>query len=155
MKRSVAMMPLAMIMASVSACSNEQPRADPKNGRTTMTTHAATLEDLGRELGLAFPPSSRLLGAERDEGMDDLVRVKIVMPRAEWAMFVKTSPVQPEVMDPGTRGFLGPDHGWWDPNRAPGIRTGQAQLPGARYLNIGVDDDGGPVVTVYIVNHGT
>ena len=77
------------------------------------------------------------------------------MAATELAGFLARTPVPAQEFRSGERGLLGPDHGWWDPNKALRLRSGQAQLPQGRALNIGIDDSNPNAVSVYIVNHGT
>lgn len=114
----------------------------------------ATLSALGTEVGLAFPPSSRLLGVSRESGMDDLVMFKVELPRRDLAAFLATCPVPADAFEDGSAGFLGPDQGFWDPGSATHLRTGQI-VRNARATNVGIDDGRPDVAVLYIVNHGT
>jgi hypothetical protein len=114
------------------------------------------LGDLGREVGLVFPAGARLIGVERENGMDDLLALEVEIKSSELAAFLERSPVKAADLQPGEGGLLGADHDWWAPGRAVNLRTGQARLPGARVLNLGVADGHRPGTTVlYVVNHGT
>lgn len=115
----------------------------------------ATLAQLAHETGLRFPPSARLVGSAREDGIDDLLRFKVQISPAELAAFLAASPVPAAAFESGEGGLLGPDQGFWDPSRAKHLRTGQKILPGQRALNIGIDDGRADVVALYIVNHGT
>lgn len=118
------------------------------------TDNAESPEKLGVELGVALPPGARIAGVHREAGIDSLVAVKLELGTEDARAFVQASPVKVEAMRAGTRGFLGPNHDWWDPSQAPGLRTGQAQLTGGRVLNIGVSERGETTV-LYLVAHGT
>ncbi len=111
-------------------------------------------EDLGRELGIVLPPGMRIVGVHREAGIDALVAVKVEIGTDEARAFLNASPVKAPTMRPGTRGFLGPNHDWWDPSGAPDLRTGQAQLAAGRVLNIGISERGATTV-LYLVAHGT
>jgi hypothetical protein len=111
-------------------------------------------DDLGRELGVVLPAGARIAGVHREAGIDALVAVKVELGTEEARAFLKTSPVKAEAMRSGTRGFLGPNHDWWDPSHAAGLRTGQAQLAAGRVLNIGVSERGATTI-LYLVAHGT
>jgi hypothetical protein len=126
---------------SLSACNKPSPAAD--------------LNDLGRELGMIFPSGTRLIGVSRERGIDDLIEVEVEMAASDFSGFLARTPVREQDFRPGERGLLGPDHDWWDPNKATGLRSGQAQLPKGRALNIGVGDSKSESLRVYIVNHGT
>jgi hypothetical protein len=115
---------------------------------------AESPDKLGGELGVVLPPGVRIAGVHREAGIDALVAVKIELGADEARAFLEASPVKAEAMRPGTRGFLGPNHDWWDPSQAPGLRTGQAQLAAGRVLNIGVSERGATTV-LYLVAHGT
>jgi len=123
--------------------------------RTPPPAADETLVDLGREVGLKFPADARLLGVSRERGIDDLVRFKIEMGAADLPGLMASTPIKPDAFEPGERGLLGPDQGFWDPNRARHLLTGQAVLKNNRALNIGIADGGPQRVILYIVNHGT
>jgi hypothetical protein len=120
-----------------------------------MADQSVQLKDLGRELKLTFPPTVHLSGVVRDNGMDDLVRVKILMTKAEWDIFLSQSPIRLEEMQLARPDILGKDEGFWDPNQAKHLRIGEVQRPGARYLSIAFDDSDPSKVPVYIMEHGT
>jgi hypothetical protein len=133
-----------------SACRN---RSRSQEGNA-MDNPSNSLKNLSRELDLALPATARLVGIERQQGADDLVRAKISMTPAEWAEFATKSPVRPERMRPARPNILGPDEGFWDPNSARELRLGQVERPGSRYLNIGYNSNAGEIA-VYIFEHGT
>ncbi len=110
---------------------------------------------LGSELGVKFPAGARLIGMERENGMDDMVCAKVAIATVDLPAFLASAPLPTDAFSPGTAGFLFSNHDWWDPESALHLRTGQAKLPGARVLNIGVDDGHPSVVYLYVVNHGT
>ncbi len=110
---------------------------------------------LGAELGVTFPPGARLVGMKRENGMDDMVCAKVAIAPETLPAFLASAPLAPETFRSGSRGFLLSNQDWWDPDSALHLRTGQAHMPGARALNIGVDDGHPGVVYLYIVNHGT
>jgi hypothetical protein len=114
-----------------------------------------TLESVGKEIAMAFPASTKLLGVHRERGADDLVALKVEMAAADWPGFLARTPIDATLFRPGERGLLGPDDGFWDPHKAKNLRTAEAALPNARVLNIGYDDSRGNVVVVFVVNHGT
>jgi hypothetical protein len=114
-----------------------------------------TLESVGKEIAVAFPASATLIGVHRENGIDDLVAVKVEIPAADWPALLARTPIDPSLFRPGERGLLGPDDGFWDPHKAAHLRTAQASLPNARALNIGYDDSRAGVFVVYVVNHGT
>lgn len=118
------------------------------------TDGAESLETLGGELGVTLPAGARVAGVHREAGIDALVAVKLEVGTEAARAFLKASPVKAEAMRAGTRGFLGPNHDWWDPSLAPGLRTGQAQLGAGKVLNIGISERGETTV-LYLVAHGT
>jgi hypothetical protein len=114
----------------------------------------ARLDDLGREVGLVFPASARLIGFNRENGIDDYLQFKVEIDAGDLPKFQASSPIPEAAMEPGEGGLLGPDQGFWDPNRSKNLRTGQKSLPNARALNIGIAEHGAKA-SLYIVNHGT
>jgi hypothetical protein len=129
------------------------PRRSPE--QTPPPTAEATLADLGRDVGLTFPADARLLGVSRERGIDDLVRFKVEMGAADLPALLASTPFKPDAFAPGEGGLLGPDQGFWDPNRAIHLLTAQAVVKPRRALNIGVADGGPQRVIVYVVDHGT
>ena len=130
--------------------------ACPSKGRQTMKPKPEeTLESVGKQVGLEFPAGAKLIGVHRERGADDLIAVKVEMPAAEWTGFLAKTPIDPSLFRPGERGLLGPDHDFWDPHQAKGLRTAETSLDQGRVLNLGYDDSRGAVVAVYVVNHGT
>jgi hypothetical protein len=124
------------------------------SGRMSEQQHE-TLESVGKEIAVAFPSSATLIGVHRENGMDDLIAVKVELPAADWPGFIARTPIDPSLFRPGERGLLGPDDGFWDPHKAGNLRTAGTSLPNARALNIGYDDSRGSVFVLYVVDHGT
>jgi hypothetical protein len=114
-----------------------------------------SLAALGTELNLRFPPSTRLIGVHRWQGMDDIVHIKLELAPEDLDALIAQTQIDPAAFTPGTAGLLGPDQDFWDPHRAPKLRTAQAQRPDARALNLGIDDSRPAVAVVYLVEHGT
>jgi len=114
-----------------------------------------SLSQLSQELGLAFPPSTRVIGVLRSNGMDDAVRVKLEIAASEFPSFLDLTQMDRSAMRPGTRGMLGPDKDFWDPHQSRSLRTGQVARPNARSLNLGFDDSRGDPVIAYLMEHGT
>jgi hypothetical protein len=135
---------LLVVAAGVFQC---LPRAQPRSPET--------LAALAPELGVTFPPSTRLLGVRRLNGMDDWIGVKVEMRRADWPVFLSSTPIDPATLTPGEAGLFGPDQGFWEPNQHSDLRAAQAVLGEVRALNVGVADVGSETVIVYIVNHGS
>jgi hypothetical protein len=126
---------------------------DKGNGEmSTIDATAESLDRVSKDLGLSFPPSARLVGAERMNGNDTL-RFKVEMAATDLATFLARAPVPSEAFEPGSGGYLGRDHGFWDPATAQKLRTAQTFV-GARALSIGVAEGNGRSAILYIVNQG-
>jgi hypothetical protein len=110
---------------------------------------------LGHELGLSFPPSTRVLGVRRESGIDDAVLAKIEISKNEFQAFFAKTPIDPAAMRPGTGGFLGSDVDFWDPHKAPALKTGQGKSAAGRVLSIGVDESRPDIVVLYIMEFST
>jgi hypothetical protein len=87
--------------------------------------------------------------------MDDIVHIKLELAPEDVDSLIAQSKIDPASFAPGTGGLLGPDKDFWDPHRAPKLRTAQAHRPDARALNLGIDDSRAAVAVVYLVEHGT
>ena len=124
----------------------------PSGSRSRKTESVAAL---GKEVGVTFPPSTRLIGVHRESGMDDYVAIKLEMKAADVPTFLASSPIDPTTMTADAVAYFGLDRDFWDPNKAPGFRAAQANPPGTfRTLNLGVSDPRNGVAAVYIVEHG-
>jgi hypothetical protein len=109
---------------------------------------------LSRELSLLLPPTTKVLGIQRERGIDDMIRAKLEMNTADWRQLLSVAPFREQDMSSENRAYLGRDSGWWDPGAAKGLKAVQVVLPGPRALNVGVAPGSGTVI-VYVVNHGT
>lgn len=116
---------------------------------------AAQLGELGRELGVALPRGTHVLGVERERGKDRYIQAKLQLTDAGCATLLRSAGFDLALMDPGTGAHLGSDRAWWDPNQAGGLRTAQHLRDPASYLNIGVAPAGPNKMTVYIVFYDT
>lgn len=124
------------------------PRAEPGPPES--------LAALAPELGVRFPPSTKLVGVLRENGLDDWIAAKLTMSRNDLPIFLASTPLDESRLSPGEQGHFGPDRTFWDPSSHPDLRSGQAFLTDvARAFNVGVADLDAVTVAVYIVNHGT
>lgn len=130
-----------------SACKSA-PRAPAQSSPESLAA-------LGKELGVSFPATTKLIGVHRERGADDLIAVKIELPAADWSGFLSSTPVDASLFRAGERGLLGPDHDFWDPHQAKSLRTVETTLPSGRVLNLGYDDSRGSVFAVYVASHST
>jgi hypothetical protein len=116
----------------------------------------ATIASLNAELPVHIPKGSRLIGVHRENGLDDLIQVKLEMSAADLPSFLASSPLAERPLDTWDRRvILGPDHEFWDPESVPTLRTAETIYPGARGFQIGVDQRTPGVVVVYLIDHGT
>jgi hypothetical protein len=114
---------------------------------------ADDLKALGQELGVSLPPDAKIVGVDRQAGMDDMIRAKVELSPGSFASIADQLPVKGEQLTRGP-GRLGADHEFWNPHATPGVRSGQVQLPGARVLHIGLAEYPDKVV-LFVLNHGT
>lgn len=113
-----------------------------------------TLDELSEAVGVRFPAGSRVVGVERQHGIDDLLRARVAVGREKVAEFEAGSPVSRQYMEDDAGALLGQGPTWWVPS--PSARVGQTQLADGRVLHIGIGDKGEQgLVDVYVVNHGT
>jgi hypothetical protein len=149
-RRSVVLLGVCAALGC-KARENEEGRMNAKNEAPV----PVSVSQLGKELGLEFPPSTRVLGVLRSNGMDDAVRVKLELAASELPAFLERTQIDGAAFRPGTRGMLGPDKDFWDPHQSQSLRTAQVARPNARSLNVGIDDSQGDRVVAYLMEHGT
>jgi hypothetical protein len=147
-RRSLVLLGMCAVLGCKTRDSGEE-RMSSQNETSESLSH------LSQELGLQFPPSTRVLGVLRSNGMDDAVRVKLEIAAGEFPSFLERPQIDRASFRPGTRGMLGPDKDFWDPHQSQSLRTGQVARPNARSLNLGFDDSRGDSVIVYLMEHGT
>jgi len=78
---------------------------------------AESLAALGPELGVVFPPSTRLIGVLRQNGMDDWIAAKVTMSRGDWPAFLASTTLDDSRLAGGEGGLLGPDQTFWERGR--------------------------------------
>ena len=144
---------MAMVVAIGLAIPCENVACKSTAKQAPRQTTQQDLESIGKEVGLPFPPSAKLIGVHRERGADDLIAVKVELPAKDWPVFLSLAPVDASLFRAGERGLLGPDQGFWDPHKAQNLRTVEASLPNGRVLNLGYDDGRASVVAVYVVKH--
>ncbi|MET0271009.1 MAG: hypothetical protein ABW173_11340 [Sphingomonas sp.] len=104
--------------------------------------------------GLTLPASAEIMFARQMHGLDDAAQIIAVMPIADWRSLERRI----EATVPGTEpptgdaaGYLGTDHGAWQPGRQPGLTTRQVPWRGGvEWLNIGAAPAGPGMVRVFI-----
>ena len=134
---------------NVAACpATQEEKMDTKKDK------AMDLASLEKELGVPLPKDAKLLWVDHQSGMDDLVRAKLQISRAAFDQIAPRLPIQESQLRKGP-GRLGTDTGAWNPHQVPGLKSGSVALEGARFLHLGLADDGAGGLTLFIVNHGT
>ena len=138
---------LLLALLALSACEPHRKGPPPPPS-------ASEWAALGRELGVKFPASSRLLKLERQNGMDDMVRLQVALPTSALPAFIVDSAIPTDKLRESVGCFMPADE-FWDPSRAVHMRSFEAQLPSARYACLGIDDGQPGTAYIYIMNHGT
>lgn len=108
---------------------------------------------LSQELGIPIPPEAKVLGVNRESGMDELVRVKLLVPLPSRDKFLAELPIRQDAFRPGV-GRLGSDDAFWNPHATPQIRSATKALADGGYLLIGLADGAGETI-VFLAKHGT
>lgn len=124
------------------------------SGCTTERSPTVDLDTLSRELQLSLPKGTRVLGVDRESGIDDMVRAKVEVSRDDLAQMLAPLPLTTDKFRAGA-GRLGSDGGFWNPHATPGIRYAQMRLSGGRALHVGYADAGQDRVVLFLMNHGT
>lgn len=146
----IAILAIAVAVVSTNLCCSKGCQSMQTKQESTRS-----VSELGSELGLSFPPSTRIVGVRRESGIDDAVQAKLEIGKGELAGFLAKTPIDPSGMRPGTGGFLGSDVDFWDPHKVQGLKTGQAKTAKGRVLSVGVDQSRPDVVILYIMEFGT
>jgi hypothetical protein len=105
------------------------------------------------QLGLSIPPGTRILGASKSNEREGLVRAKLEIPATQVASFMASANIQ--ALEEAGPDLLGPDKDFWDPHQAGPLRSGDAALPGARFLLVAVEERNTEKAIVYLMVHGT
>jgi hypothetical protein len=108
---------------------------------------------LSQELGVPIPGDAKVLGVKRESGIDEYVRIKLLVPHASRDQFTAGLPIRPEAFHPGV-GRLGSDDGFWNPHATPQIKSASKALPDGRYLLVGIAEQADGTV-IFIAKHGT
>ena len=150
MRRALVSSILAALLAA-GCGGGAEPASDKKENAMMQEVDLAAI---GRELGLALPPSCRVLGYSAEAGIDEAWRLKLGCSPAETSRLLAEPPLQGLELLDSERYLLGPDEDWWNPSDPESLPTGQIELSGARFLNIGVADSGAER-TLYLMWHTT
>lgn len=113
------------------------------------------LAALSAKMWINFPSGTRFLGVRETVGLDDAIFLKIEFDKEQWDHFIATSLLQDEEFSDERRYLLGPNEGWWDPERPQALPTAQAYLPQSKVLNMGVDRSDPTKIVIYLMWHGT
>jgi hypothetical protein len=108
---------------------------------------------LGGKLGVHLPTGTRVVGATSSDEGDGLIRAKLEMPSTLVPGFLTEANVHN--LEEAGPDLLGPDEGFWDPHRAGSLRSGEAQLPNARFLLVALDQSRADMAIIYVIAHGT
>jgi hypothetical protein len=141
---------LALIALGALACTKQKAKEERE------MTKVPDVAELGREVGLSLPPSTKIVAVRRESGMDDAVFAKLELARADWQRLAAQPPLSTAEFGLENKSYLSSDDGWWNPSTIEGLRVAQIEMPKGRWLNVGVDEATKPgVVTLYVLNHST
>jgi hypothetical protein len=102
------------LLISTAGCRSEG-KGPPPNSTVAATTQLSTLS---QEFAVSIPVDAMVLGVKRESGIDDLVRVKLLIPTGSRDQFVAGLPFALDKLRPGV-GRLGSDDGFWNPHATP------------------------------------
>lgn len=118
------------------------------SGEQTMNADA-----LGGKLGVHLPNGTRVVGVISNDEGDGLIRAKLEMPATQVPAFLTSANVQN--LEEAGPDLLGPDEWFWDPHRAASLRSGEVQMPNARFLLVALDQSRADKAVIYVIAHGT
>jgi hypothetical protein len=109
------------------------------------------MRQIEAQANVRFPTTVRVRAWHEERGIDAYFEIKFELPAPDWPTFLSSSPFRAVALDAKHRGDLGPDHGDWDPSKPPGLVAAQVELPGAKYVTLGVDAARRDVIVAYLV----
>jgi len=139
---------LALLLSTAACHSEEKPRMTTSTSRSENQVSA-----LGLELGVSIPADAQVVGVKRESGIDDLIRVKLLVPPTSRDRFIAELPIPEGALRAGV-GRLGSDDGFWNPHATAHIRSGSKALGDGHFLLIGIADTSGGTI-VFLAKHGT
>jgi hypothetical protein len=142
---------LALLFVACSlTCTGRSSSGIPQSRADGVTEE--DLKECGSKMHITFPQSTRAVNIDKiTGGPDDGIFLKIEIDRKEMDALIKSSPFASVELRSERRYVLKePTLSWWNPESARNYKSGQAQLPDAKYLNILLDLDGNERVTVYL-----
>lgn len=150
-RRTGARLSIALALAPLCACSF------PPSARQTpdlpSSDNAKQVAALFKHMGMRLPPSAAIELYERDEGLDDMARVILVVTQRQWEEMRAEPPLNSQPARAWRRLFadlLPPDYGRWQPERDSNIVAAQIHLANAEFVNIGYSPAGPGRVRVYL-----
>ena len=104
------------------------------------------------KMEILFPAEAKPLGIWKQAEPDESIKLKLGMTRAELQVLIQQSPFKDKPLTGDSKAAFGPNVEWWDPGKKKNMTVGFVSLleQGAD-LSIGIDDQGGDEITVYLV----
>jgi len=121
---------------------------------TDINKERQKLVELGQIMHISFPSSARLLNYKHQRGMDDVILLKIEIPRDDIKKLIEGSLFSNKVLrcpedNPIPHiSITGPQ--WWKVKSVKKWESGQVKLPDTKYLNILLDLDRQDKIIVYL-----
>lgn len=137
---------LLLLMFAIVAC-------DKVDDKETKIMNTINLSNWENKMHITFPENTITLGLIENLGMDEIVYLKVSIPKYSWKDFIGSSLLHLEDMDNEKRFFLGTDNEWWNPSEPVDLPTAQASLPDGSIVNIGVDLSKASDAIIYLMWH--
>jgi hypothetical protein len=152
MKRVIALLCIPflalLLLVPAHACNTGAPILGPERPSTP-------LSEIEKHTGVMFPYGATVIRHDIDLRSDALIRAKLVVTHAQWQGLLGCARLSPSDFEEGRRYLLGINDGWWNPRDPRQLPTAQQSLPGAKYLNVGIDRSDPERILVYFMWHAT
>lgn len=142
------------LLLACGAVGNSTERTETMNAESGKPSLAERAARATAAMGITLPASATVEYADYTEGHDDVARLLVTMPTADWQAMKAAPPlsqIDPRAWSADNVFHLGPDAGAWNPETAEGIEAAQTHIAGGRQaLNVGVAPPLDGMVRVYL-----
>lgn len=113
----------------------------------------AQLRDCAEKMQITFPSGTRSVGMCKQEGwQDDTIWLKVQIPKKDLLALLESSPFAKEMLSNERRYITSPGKiAWWKAEAVTNFKSGQANLPEAKYVNILIDLDDEEIIAIYLM----
>ena len=109
------------------------------------------LSECSARMSIVLPKSARAVQISESRGMDDMILLRVTIPRADLEVFIEQSPFAGSILSAETKQVdVHSGLPWWDIGDVMSFRSGETQLQDGSYLRVLIGLDDPATATLYL-----